>query len=112
MILEENVTNKRKQQITIQADAKLYLELNVQPDARLQQKLYTKLHIRTNKYNPVLENNPCKYYYEINIFTDKTMPVNIPDIVFHPEADKITYLIDIAIFKYKKHLKQICREDV
>nr|CAH7762385.1 unnamed protein product [Callosobruchus chinensis] len=33
----------------------------------------------------------------VEIHTDKTVPANRPDIVFQSKADKVTYLIDIAI---------------
>nr|CAI5864716.1 unnamed protein product [Callosobruchus analis] len=50
-------------------------------------------------YTPtsVLENNQYKLYWDVEIHTDKTIPANRPDIVFQSKADKITYLIDIAI---------------
>ncbi|VEN51470.1 unnamed protein product [Callosobruchus maculatus] len=50
-------------------------------------------------YTPtsVLENDQYKLYWDVEIHTDKTIPANRPDIVFQSKADKITYLIDIAI---------------
>nr|CAI5870488.1 unnamed protein product [Callosobruchus analis] len=50
-------------------------------------------------YTPtsVLENNQYKLYWDVEIHTDKAIPANRPDIVFQSKADKITYLIDIAI---------------
>nr|CAI5864221.1 unnamed protein product [Callosobruchus analis] len=50
-------------------------------------------------YTPtsVLENNQYKLYWDVEIHTDKTIPANRPDIVFQSKADRVTYLIDIAI---------------
>nr|CAH7716666.1 unnamed protein product [Callosobruchus chinensis] len=50
-------------------------------------------------YTPtsVLENSQYKLYWDVEIHTDKTVPANKPDIVFQSKADKVTYLIDIAI---------------
>nr|CAI5828319.1 unnamed protein product [Callosobruchus analis] len=45
----------------------------------------------------VLENNQYKLYWDVEIHTDKTIRANRPDIVFQSKADRVTYLIDIAI---------------
>ncbi|VEN43616.1 unnamed protein product [Callosobruchus maculatus] len=49
-------------------------------------------------YTPtsVLENDRYKLYWDVEIHTDKTIPANRPDIL-QSKADKMTYLIDIAI---------------
>ncbi|VEN63176.1 unnamed protein product [Callosobruchus maculatus] len=45
----------------------------------------------------VLDSNQYKLYWDVEIHTDKTIPANRPVIVFQSKADKVTYLIDIAI---------------
>jgi hypothetical protein len=45
----------------------------------------------------VLENDNFKLYWNHSIITDKTIPVNRPDITLTNKKTKNTFLIDIAI---------------
>ena len=51
------------------------------------------------KYTPanVLENENSKLYWNRSILTDKTIPLNRPDIAFMNKKTKNTFLIDIAV---------------
>jgi len=51
------------------------------------------------KYTPanVLENENFKLYWNRSILTDKTIPLNRPDITFMNKKTKNTFLIDIAV---------------
>ena len=55
------------------------------------------------KYTPaiVLENENFKLYWNCSILTDKTIPFNRPDITFMNKKTKNTFLIDIAVPKFK-----------
>ena len=45
----------------------------------------------------VLENENFKLYWNRSILTDKTIPINQPDILFMNKKTKNTFLIDIAV---------------
>jgi hypothetical protein len=51
------------------------------------------------KYTPanVVENDNSKLHWNRSILTDKTIPVNRPDITFINKKTKKTFLIDIAV---------------